>query len=342
MSALAKPPNGPPGRLEGADKGLLLLLSLEESIATRILGQLSQEEVRRLRGAADRVREAQPSALAAVHREFSEIIRRGVPASLKGSGAYLRRLVGKAHGEGAAAEVWTDRQEPQGPAAAFAQLDTATVLGVLEREHAQTIAVILSQLPPPRAAEILTRLPVERQADVSLRLARIETVPIATIQEIERQFALEVEALTEGARRSIDGLQALADLVKRIPGERSQALLEELSALDTTIGDRVRRSLFTFEDLIRVDARGMQVLLKEISTEQLVLSLKTASDEIKEKVFGSVSSRAAAVIREELEVLGPARVSDVEEAQQAIVDAALALEREGRIQIAREGGSEYV
>jgi flagellar motor switch protein FliG len=118
--------------------------------------------------------------------------------------------------------------------------------------------------------------------------------------------------------------------------------LEELTSLDAALAEELKKALFTFEDLQRIDARGMQALLKEISTENLVLALKTASEVIREKVFSSVSARASAMLREELELLGPTRLADVEQAQQTVVEAALRLEREGRIQIAREGGADYV
>jgi flagellar motor switch protein FliG len=342
MTGLAKPGATEIVRPRGAEKGLLFLVSLEEAVATKILKCMTPEEVRTLRAAAERLNEVAPATLASVHVEFAQEMERGVPTSLKGSGAYLRRLVGQALGEGKAAELWTEIKEGAGAVQQLAQLDISTILGIIEREHPQTIAVILSQIEPARAAEILNKMNPERQAQVMLRLAQLESIPNGVIEEIERQFAQEIDALSSGSRHKIDGLNAAGGLLKRMNNERTEALLEELSSVDGALAEKLKKALFVFEDLVRIDGRGMQALLKEVSTDQLVLALKTASDEMREKVFASVSSRASGMLREELDLLGPTRIADVEQAQQAIVEQALRLEREGRIQIAREGGADYV
>jgi flagellar motor switch protein FliG len=332
----------PPKPLTGAQKGLLFLVSLDESVATKILKCMTPEEVRQLRSAAMALPEVDPNALTTVHVEFAKLMERGVPTSLRGSGAYLRRLVGTALGEAKAAELWTDLREGTGAVQQLATLDLPTILGIIDREHPQTISVILSQIEPKRAAEISSQLTPERQAQVLIRLAQLESIPSQVIEEIEKQFATEIASLATGSRHSINGVKTAGDLLKHLENERSEALLEELNSLDPELAEKLKKALFTFEDLQRVDSRGMQTVLKEISTENLVLALKTASEEIREKVFSSVSSRAAAMIREELELLGPTRLADVEAAQQQVVEAALRLEREGRIQIAREGGADYV
>lgn len=344
MNALVKP--APAGvevsRPKGAQKGLLFLVSLDEAVATKILRCMSPEEVRMLRAAADVLREVEPTTLAAVHVDFAQQMERGVPTSMRGSSAYLRRLVGQALGEGKAADLWAEHPERVGAVQRLAGLDLPTILGIIDREHPQTIAVILSQIESARAGEILGQLTPDRQSEVLLRLAQLESVPNGVIEEIEQQFALEIGTLSDGARHSIDGIKAAGGLLKRLDAERTDALLEELNAIDSTLADRLKKALFVFEDLVRIDGRGMQLLLKEISTEQLVLALKTASDEMREKVFASVSSRAAGMLREELDLLGPTRLADVEQAQQAVVANALRLENEGRLQIAREGGADYV
>jgi flagellar motor switch protein FliG len=328
-------------RLGGAEKGLLFLVSLEESVATKILKCMSPEEVRQLRAAANALPEVAPSALTAVHVEFAQAMERGT-TSLKGCGAYLRRLVGQALGEAKAVELWTDVREGTGAVQQLSELDIPTILGIIDREHPQTLAVILSQMAPNRAAEISSKMTPERQAQVILRLAQLEGIPNTVIEEIEKQFAAEIASLSTGSRQTIDGVKAAGNLLKHLDSERSEALLEELGSLDAALVTELKKALFTFEDLQRIDGRGLQALLKEVSTENLVLALKTASEVIREKVFNSVSSRASQMLREELELLGPTRLADVEAAQQTVVEAALRLEREGKIQIAREGGADYV
>jgi flagellar motor switch protein FliG len=334
--------SGDQRRLAGAEKGLLFLVSLDESVATKILKCMSPEEVRMLREAANALPEVASQALTAVHVEFAQAMERGVPTSLRGSGAYLRRLVGQALGEAKAVELWTEQREGTGAVQQLAALDIPTILGIIDREHPQTLAVILSQIASERAAEISSKLTPERQAQVVMRLAQLEGIPHSVIEEIEKQFAAEIAALSTGARQTVDGVRVAGDLLKHLENERSEALLEELTSLDPALAEQLKKALFTFEDLQRIDSRGLQTLLKEISTENLVLALKTASEVIREKVFNSVSARASAMLREELELLGPTRLADVETAQQTIVEAALRLEREGRIQVAREGGADYV
>jgi len=328
--------------LSGPQKAMLFLVSLDEAVATRIFSHLSEEEVRLLRKASDELNEIAPTTVLAVHREFAELAGRGVPASLRGSSAYLRRLAGKALGEGKVAELWIDRPVAEGAVAALARLDDATILGMLELEQSQTVAVVMGQLEPARAAELLGQMPSARQAEIVLRTALMRSVPESVIEEIEQELSGELATFGQAKRRKVGGVEAAASLMKRMKPEICDGIIEQVASTDTRAADEIRRALFTFDDLVRIDGRGMQTLLKEISTDQLVLALKTASDDLKEKVFGNVSTRAAATLREELEILGPVRVADVENAQRAIIEIAMGLERDGKIQIAREGAGDYV
>ena len=349
MTGLVKPeikdkpsPSSNGRKLTGAEKGLLFLVSLEERVATAVMGNLVEEELAALRKASEKLTEVDARAITAVHLDFIEQVKAGVPASLKGSGAYLRRLAGKALGEGKVAAVWDDRPMPDGPVAALSQLDIPTIMALLEQEKPQTLAVILSMFEPGRAAELITAMEPQRQAEVVARMAKLESIPESAIREIEEQFAAELTALGSDAQRSLEGMQAAASLLKRLDSEVSEQLMEQLEGIDETMAETLKKNLFTFEDLLRVDGRGMQQLLKEVATDQLVLSLKSASDDLKEKIFGNVSSRAAALLKEELSLLGPVRLSDVEEAQQGICAVAVQLEQDGRITIATEGGGDYV
>ncbi len=328
--------------VEGAEKALLLLVSIDESVATRVLSHLGSEEVLALRHASERLTEIDPRVLLRVHKEFVSRMRQGMPASLKGSGAYLRRLAGKALGEGRVAELWEERREVKGPFARLAEMEPSAVMSLLERERPQTLAVVFSMLDPAKARELLRRFPLPVQAEIVGRMARLDSLPREVVQEIERQFADEVEALGDPQRAEIPGLESAVAILKRFDEEEAQALFGELQGRDEALVETLQNQMFTFEDLLRVDAKGIQQLLKEIQTDQLVMALKSASDEMREKIFGNLSSRAAAAIREELEYLGPVRVADVEAAQRAIVEVALRLEKEGHIQIAREGASDYV
>jgi flagellar motor switch protein FliG len=158
------------------------------------------------------------------------------------------------------------------------------------------------------------------------------------LNELDTEFRGHLERVQSEHQTKVDGKEAATGILKRLAQDQSQALLEELAATDATMADELQQALFTFADLNRMDARGMQQLLKEVPTDQLVLALKSASEELKNKVFANLSSRAADMLREDLALLGPTRIADVEAAQRAIVEAALQLERDGRVTIARDGG----
>lgn len=329
--------------LSGAQKGFLLLISLDEAVATRILGYLSDEELKVLRKASEQVREVSAPTLLALHKEFAARANQGAPTTLKGGSAYLKRLAGKAFGEGRAAQLWSDREERRGVVAELERLEPATLLGVVEDESPQTVAVILSQFDATKAADVLTQMTKERRGQVLFRMAKLETVPESTIKDIEDEFAGELKALSaEQSRRKVGGVDAAAAVMKRLKAPALDGLLDAMQDVDSEVTDQIKRALFTFEDLLRISGRGIQSLLKEIATDQLLLALRTASDDMREKIFGNVSSRAAAMLREELEMMGPVRLSDVEAAQRTIVERALQLEAEGQIRIEREGAGDFV
>lgn len=330
-------------QLTGAQKGFLLLISLDEAVATRILGYLSDDELKILRKASEEVREVSAGTLLALHKEFAARASEGAPTTLKGGSAYLKRLAGKAFGEGRVAQLWSDRDERRGVVAELERLEASTLVGVLEDESPQTIAVILSQFDPTKAAEVLAEMTKERRGQVLFRMAKLEAVPEATIREIEEEFAGELKALsTEQSRRKVGGVDATAAVMKRLKAPALEGLLDQMQDVDSAITEQIKRALFTFEDLSRISGRGIQTLLREVATDQLLLALRTASDDMREKIFGNVSSRAAAMLREELEMMGPVRLSDVETAQRGIVERALALEAEGQIRIEREGSGDFV
>lgn len=329
--------------LTGAQKGFLLLISLDEQIATRILGYLTDEELKTLRKASEQVREVSAGTLVALHREFAARASEGAPTTLKGGSAYLKRLAGKAFGESRAAQLWSEREDRRGVIAELERLEVNTLLGVLEDESAQTVAVILAQFDSGKAADALSEMNKERRGQVLFRMAKLEAVPEAAIREIEEEFADELKALSSSSgKRKVGGVDSAAAVMKRMKPPAMDGLLDSMQDADASLTDQIKRALFTFEDLTRISGRGIQTLLKEIATDQLLLSLRTASDDMREKIFGNVSSRAAAMLREELEMMGPTKLSDVETAQRAIVERALQLEAEGQIRIEREGSGDYV
>jgi flagellar motor switch protein FliG len=331
------------GNLQGSTKAFLFLISLDEEIATRIISHLGDDELKLLRRASEETREVSSQTLLALHREFALRARGGAPTSLKGGSAYLRRLAGKALGEGRVAEVWTDRAARGGLVAELEKLTPPALLGLLDDESPQTLALILSQFDPTKAADVLAALPKEQRGEILYRMATLQAVPETTFKEIEAELSAELVALSEQPdKRAVGGVASAAAVMKMLKPEHLEGLLDQMQDADSQITDLIKRAMFTFEDLLRISGRGIQVLLKEIPSDQLLLALRTSSDDMKEKIFGNVSQRAATMLREELEMMGPVRLSDVETAQRTMIERALQLEAEGQIRIEREGSNDFV
>lgn len=331
--------------LSGAQRAMLLLVSLDEDVATRVIAHLDEGDLGRLRAASESTQTVKPQAVVEAQRTFLVEAQHGGPTSLRGSDKYLERLVRNALGDGKAHALFgpppppppVDGQEP-----AYRRLPPTLLASLLEKEHPQTIALVLSQLDSERGAALLSSLPTEIRSEVMMRVGYLAEVPEAILVEIDRELRVHLERLDSETRRKVDGKEAATAILKKMAQEDSQALLDELTQADAPMADKLQQALFTFQDLVRMDARGMQQLLKEVPTDQLLLALKTASEELKNKVLGNLSSRAADMLREDLALLGPTRISDVEAAQRQIVEAALALERDGRVTIARDGAGAYV
>ena len=325
------------------EKALLLLVSLDEDVATRMIASLDDRELALLKQTIVKMRDVAPAAITSAQREFIERIRAGVPTSLSGSEGYLRRLVSSAHGAARASALFEPNAAtaPEAPSP-FALIPPKTLAGLLEREHPQTAALVLSQLEAMRGSEVLLALDPELRRDVVLRLGHLESIPEAALVEVEAEYRGHLARLADGGRRNVNGKDVAATLLKRVSQDESSALLDAIQETDNGMADALRQALFTFEDLRRVDVRGMQQLLKEVATDQLLIALKTASEEMRQKVFSSLSARASDMLKEDLALLGPTRLSEVEAAQRTIVDTALQLERDGRINITRDGGGDFV
>lgn len=326
------------------EKALLLLVSLDEDVATRMIASLDDRELALLKQTIANMKDVPPAAITSAQREFIERIRAGVPTSLSGSEGYLRRLVSSAHGAERANALFEPGggDAPKEIPSPFALIPPKTLAGLLEREHPQTAALVLSQLEGVRGSEVLLALEPDLRRDVVLRLGHLESVPEAVLAEVEAEYRGHLARLADGGRRTVNGKDAAASLLKRVSQDESSALLDAIQETDNPMADALRQALFTFEDLRRVDVRGMQQLLKEVATDQLLIALKTASEEMRQKVFSSLSSRASDMLKEDLALLGPTRLSEVEAAQRTIVETALQLERDGRITIARDGGGDFV
>lgn len=218
-------------------------------------------------------------------------------------------------------------------------VDAKSLATFLVNEHPQTVAVILAHLEPEKKGEVLKRLPETLQAEVVLRMANLDHVDPELIGEIDRVLKNQLSNTATVEQASLGGVQPVAEMLNVMDKNTETAIMSRLEEKDPLLAEEIRKLMFVFDDIVKIDDRGIQALLKEVANDKLLLALKTASEEIRSKVFKNISQRAAEMLREDLSNMGPSRLSDVEGAQQEIVNAARRLEAEGKILIAR-GGSE--
>ena len=218
-------------------------------------------------------------------------------------------------------------------------VDAKSLANFLINEHPQTVSVILAHLEPEKKGEVLKRLPETLQAEVVLRMANLDHVAPELISEVDKVLKDELANIGTVEQSQLGGVQTVAEMLNVMDKNAEKAIMSRVEEKDPLLAEEIRKLLFIFDDIIKIDDRGIQALLKEVSNDKLLLALKTANQEIKDKVFKNLSSRAADLLGDDLATMGPARVSDVEAAQMEIVNTARRLETEGKIIIAR-GGAE--
>lgn len=218
-------------------------------------------------------------------------------------------------------------------------VDAKSLSTFLVNEHPQTVAVILAHLDPEKKGDVLKRLPESMQAEVVLRMANLDHVDPELITEVDKVLKNQLSSTMTVEAASLGGVMPVAEMLNVMDKNTEQSIMSRLEEKDPLLAEEIRKLMFVFEDILKIDDRGIQLLLKEIGNDKLLLALKTASEEIKAKIFKNISARAAEMLKEDLSNMGPARLSDVEGAQQEIVNGARRLEAEGKILIAR-GGTE--
>ncbi|HEY6557948.1 MAG TPA: flagellar motor switch protein FliG [Polyangiaceae bacterium] len=320
--------------LTGPEKAVLMLLSLDESAAAPIISELDPADIRKLREVATLMRAVPSSALEHVYSEFLERSREAV-AVPRGGVRYLRRVAMRALGEAKTQEIFVDA--PQSAMDRLASSDPLALAGVLENEHPQLVAAILSQLDTDKAADVLAALPEAVRPIVLERLATMTEVPAGLLEEVAAALSAELPTAEAEASMSVDGVARSAALVRKLGRETGEALLGLLGEQNSDLASEIRRSMYSFEDLKVLDARGIRALLEAVPADRLTIALKTASDDLRAHIFSSMSKRAAERIREDMEVLGGVRLADVEAAQREIVEAALRLDADGVISLEGQG-----
>ena len=331
-------------KLTGPQKAAMFLLSLGEELTANIIKQMDEEEIKKLGSHIAQVSYIGPKTLETIFSEFSSLYAADQPFLLspKGGNQFIKNVVTLAlpgeKGQGILEEI-----EEQGKWKLFQKIkkyDPKTLSNFIRNEHPQTIAIILSHLESGQAAAILTELPVNLQTEVVYRVAELENVSPEIVEEIDQALMEEVAAVKSFDGQQIGGVRSVAEMLNQMDSSLEGTILKGIEEFRQGLADEIRQLMFIFEDLINVDDRGIMAILKEVNNEELILAMKTASDEMKEKIFKNMSERAAQMMKEDLEVMGPVRLKDVEVAQQGIIKIAKKLEAEGKIVLAGKGSEE--
>jgi flagellar motor switch protein FliG len=321
--------------LTGPEKAVLMLLSLDEATAAPIIAELDMDDLRKLREVATVMRAVPASAMDSVYQEFLSHSQEAI-AIPKGGVRYLRRVATKALGEAKTQEIFVDG--PQSSLDKLGAADDASLAAVLEHEHPQLIAAIVSQLPTNKAVRVLEQLPEEKRPGILERLGKMTEVPAGLLEEIAATLTAELPQAGTEALISVDGVAKSAALVRHMNRETGELLLGSLAEEDSDLATEIRRAMYTFEDLSMLDAKALRSLLESVPSDRLVLSLKTASEKLRAQVFSSMSKRAADRLKEDLEILGGVKLVEVEAAQREIVEQALMLAAEGVISLEEDHG----
>jgi flagellar motor switch protein FliG len=319
-----------PAALTGPQKAVLMLLSLDEAAATPILAEMDAEDVKRLRDAAADLRAVPTSALDGLYAEFIDKSRSAV-AVPKGGMRYLRKLAGSAFGEPTAQEIFLETQ--QSAIERLGQAEPGALASVMENEHPQLVAAILSQLDNEKAARVLEALPERARPAILERLGTMSEVPASLLEDVASALSAELPVTPTGAVMEVNGIARSAALVRRLGRETGEQLLGTIEEGNSELASEIRKAMYTFEDLNALDARALRSLLESVPVERLTMALKTASEALKAHIFTSMSKRAAERIKEDMEIMGGVRLSDVEAAQREIVEVALRLDAEGTISL---------
>ncbi len=328
-----------PAELSGARKAAIVLLTLPQDTAAKVMRQLTREQVEDVSREIAETGPVTGETRSRVVAEFYNMVlarqymeRGGLPLAR----ALLEKTLTSEDAKRVLSAI--ERQVGQQPFNFLQKTETENLLMFLQGEHPQTIALVLSHLPPGMASEVLVGLDTERQIEVVTRIADMDQTSPEVIKEVEQGLEKRLAGLVSERFERTGGVRAVAEILNLAGRAAERAILEGVNEQNPEIVEEIRRLMFVFEDVIRVDDRGIQAVLKEIENETLSLALKTATEDLKKKILGNMSERAAQLVLEEMEYMGPVRVSDVEAAQQKFVDIVRRLEDAGEIVIAGKGG----
>jgi flagellar motor switch protein FliG len=334
----------PAEKLTGIKKAAILLICLGEETAGKLLRELTDEEIFKVTRCMAEIDHIPEDNRIRVLEDF-ELATEGQAGLVVKGQEFAKKLIastGNKNRESSLMRQFVSGTEAR-PLETIAKMQPTMVAGLLEREHPQTLALVLSTQSVEHASAIIAKLPEEKRADVIHRIATLDSVSPDVIDRIEDALSKEI-GIVVGAQeqRQVGGIKKVVEILDNMTNNLDSEILDSMEEIDPEMVDNIRKMMFTFEDLCALDGRCIQMILREVNNDSLTMALKTASDEIKTKIFSNMSTRAAEMIKDDLEAMGPVRLSEVETMQQTIVKIAMKLEEEGKLVLGKGGGDEFV
>ena len=327
----------------GIQKAAILLIALGPEKSASIFKHLKEDEIEELTLEIANTRSVSPQTKESVLNEFYQVCLAQQYIAEGGIG-YAKELLDKALGSDKAQEVITKLTASLQvrPFEFVRKTDPSQVLNFIQDEHPQTIAMILSYLSPAQSAMILGALTPEKQADVAKRIAKMDRTSPDVIKEVERVLERKLSSLINQDYTIVGGVDAIVGILNTVDRGTEKHIMESLEIEEPELADEIRKKMFVFEDILLLDDRAIQRVLRDVDNNDLAIALKSANEEVQNVIFKNLSKRLAAMIREDMEFMGPVRMKDVEEAQQKIVGIIRKLEDSAEIVISRGGGDEII
>ncbi|APB35887.1 MULTISPECIES: flagellar motor switch protein FliG [Heyndrickxia] len=329
--------------LSGKEKAAVLLISLGPDVSASVYKHLTEEEIEKLTLEISGVRKVDNETKERVLTEFHHIALAQDYITQGGIG-YAKMVLEKALGPEQATSIinrLTSSLQVR-PFDFARKADAAQILNFIQDEHPQTIALILSYLDPEKAGQILSELPPEMQGDIARRIALMEGTSPEIINEVEAILERKLSATVTQDYTQTGGVESVVEVLNGVDRTTEKTILDSLEQKDPELAEEIKKRMFVFEDIVTLDNRSIQRVIRECENEDLLLALKVSSDEVKEIIFRNMSQRMADSMKEEMEYMGPVRLREVEEAQSRIVSIIRRLEDSGEIIIARNGGDDII
>ncbi|MDR1930688.1 MAG: flagellar motor switch protein FliG [Treponema sp.] len=327
----------------GRQKAAIFLVSIGSEISAEIFKYLREDEIETLTFEIARLETIEPDQKDAVLMEFQELMMANQFITTGGID-YARELLEKSLGSQKAIDIinrLTSSLQVR-PFDFIRRTDPAHLLNFIQQEHPQTIALILAYLEPNKASVILQNLPHEVQSDVARRIATMDRTSPEVLREVERVLEKKLSTLSSEDYTAAGGVESIVEILNLVDRSSEKQIIEALEDEDPELAEEIKKRMFVFEDIVMLDDRAIQKVMREVDSQELAKALKSVDTEVQDKIFRNMSKRAAGMLKEDMEYMGPIRLKDVEEAQQKIVSIIRHLEDTGEIVVARSGEDELV